>query len=103
MKRVLILSNGTGQSKEFNEAIKRYTKENNILVDWIFSNEEYINKHLKCRDIDLVLISPEMMLVEEHIKKDLEENSLPYINLKPVDFGLKRVDKVISLIINAFK
>lgn len=98
MGKVLVLSRGTGQAKEFKNAIEKYTKENGILFDAIFSNEEQMNNYIKNEEINVVLISPEMMLVEEQIKIELEKNELPYISLKPVDFGLKRIEKVMPLI-----
>ncbi|MDO5040247.1 hypothetical protein [Clostridium sp.] len=98
MGKVLILSRGTGQAKEFKKALEKYTNENGMVLNYIFSNEENMNRYIKTEDINVVLISPEMMLVEEQIKLELEKNKLPYIELRPVDFGLKRIEKVMPLI-----
>lgn len=98
MGKVLILSRGTGQAKEFKKALEKYTNENGMVLNYIFSNEENMNRYIKTEDINVVLISPEMMLVEEQIKIELEKNKLPYIELRPVDFGLKRIEKVMPLI-----
>ncbi len=98
MGKVLILSRGTGQAKEFKKALEKYTNENGMVLNYIFSNEENMNRYIKTEDINIVLISPEMMLVEERIKLELEKNKLPYIELRPVDFGLKRIEKVMTLI-----
>lgn len=98
MGKVLILSRGTGQAKEFKKALEKYTNENGMVLNYIFSNEENMNRYIKTEDINVVLISPEMMLVEEQIKLELENNKLPYIELRPVDFGLKRIEKVMPLI-----
>ena len=39
-----------------------------------------------------------MMLVEAKIKEELDSKNIPYVILKPVDFGLKRVNNILSLL-----
>ena len=57
-----------------------------------------MSKYVDNRDINIVSISPEMMLVEAKIKEELDSKNIPYVILKPVDFGLKRVNNILSLL-----
>ncbi|GAA0070606.1 hypothetical protein K5V21_14145 [Clostridium sardiniense] len=98
MNKVLVLSKGTSQSKSFERVIVEHTRKENLPIKWIFTNDSNIKDYLNDEDISVTLISPEMMLVEEKLKAELDSKNLPYIVLKPVDFGLKRVEKILPLL-----
>lgn len=98
MNKVLVLSKGTGQSKSFERVMVDHTKKENLPIEWIFASNANMNDYLNNGDIAVAIISPEMMLVEAKIKAELDSKNVPYIVLKPVDFGLKRVDKILPLL-----
>ncbi len=98
MNKVLVLSKGTGQSKSFERVMVEHTKKENLPIEWIFANDSNMNDYLSNKDISVAIISPEMMLVEAKLKAELDNQNVPYVVLKPVDFGLKRVDKILPLL-----
>lgn len=98
MNKVLVLSKGTGQAKSFERVMVEHTEKNSLDIEWIFSNQSEMSKYVDKGDINVVIISPEMMLVEAKIKEELDAKNVPYVVLKPVDFGLKRVDKILPLL-----
>lgn len=98
MNKVLVLSKGTGQSKSFERVMVEHTKKENLSIEWIFANDSNMNDYLSNKDISVAIISPEMMLVEAKLKAQLDDKNVPYVVLKPVDFGLKRVDKILPLL-----
>lgn len=98
MKKVLVIHKGTGQAKAFERFSKEYTVKNNISIEWLFCGLDTLDEILDENDISVVLISPEMILVEESIKTNLQSKNTPYVVMKPVDFGLKRMDKILPSI-----
>lgn len=98
MNKVLVLSKGTGQAKSFERVMVEHTEKNSLDIEWIFSNESEMGQYVDNGDINVVIISPEMMIVEAKIKEELDAKNVPYVVLKPVDFGLKRVDKILPLL-----
>ena len=98
MNKVLVLSKGTGQAKSFERVMVEHTEKNSLDIEWIFSNQSEMGQYVDKGDINVVIISPEMMLVEAKIKEELDAKNIPYVVLKPVDFGLKRVDKILPLL-----
>lgn len=102
MNKVLVLSKGTGQAKSFERVMVEHTEKNSLNIEWIFSNQSEMNQYIDKGDINVVIISPEMMLVEAKIKEELDAKNVPYVVLKPVDFGLKRVEKILPLLESYF-
>ncbi|MEG1004285.1 hypothetical protein [Clostridium sp.] len=98
MNKVLVLSKGTGQAKSFERVMVEHTEKNALNIEWIFSKHGEMGQIIENGDINVVIISPEMMLVEAKIKEELDSKNIPYVVLKPVDFGLKRVDKILPLL-----
>lgn len=103
MNKVLVLCKGTGQSEGFKRIALEYVANNNIPVDWLFENDKTYLDIVKRGDIKVVLISPEMLLVEKKIKEELNNLNIPNLSLKPADFGLKRIEKIIPLIEQYFE
>lgn len=93
MNNVLVICKGTGQSKSFERFMDDYTQKNNLPINWIYVNEKQYLDAIKDGDVKLVLISPEVVLVEAKIKAELDSKNIPYIVIKPADFGLKRVER----------
>lgn len=48
--------------------------------------------------VDVVLMSPEMILVQAKVKEDLSKRGVKYLDIKPVDFGLRRIDNILKLL-----
>ncbi|WP_195972602.1 hypothetical protein [Clostridium thermobutyricum] len=94
MNKILVLSKGTGQAKAFERAAMAYTEKNNDPVEWIFATEATMGEAISKGDITVAIISPELMLVEKKLKAELETVEIPYITIKPVDFGLKNMEKI---------
>lgn len=94
MNKVLVLSKGTGQAKAFERVAVAYTEKNNEPVEWIFSTESTMSEALSKGDVAVAIIAPELMLVEKKIKAELDAVNVPHITIKPVDFGLKNMEKV---------
>lgn len=95
MKKILVLCKGTGQSTAFKKAALEYVKNNNIDIEWAFADDTSYEDEA---GVDFVLISPEMLLVEAKLKKELEAKGLKYMSAKPADFGLRRVDSILKTI-----
>ncbi|WP_238884205.1 hypothetical protein [Clostridium sp. YIM B02551] len=96
MKKVLVLCKETGQSKAFKKDAEKYRVDNALPFEWVFADDkEYVNV---LEGVDIVLISPEMILVQAKIKADLDSKGIKYVELKPADFGLRRLDKIVPLI-----
>lgn len=93
MNKVLVVCKGTGQAKSFERVMDDYTKKNNLPIEWIYANDKELAEIIEAGDIKVALISPEVVLVEAKVKADLESKGVPYIIVKPADFGLKRTEK----------
>ncbi|MGL5415644.1 MAG: hypothetical protein ACRDAU_08290 [Clostridium sp.] len=98
MSKVLVLSKGTGQAKAFERVAVAYTEKNNYPIEWIFGTEGTMGEALAGGDIKVAIIAPELMLVEKKVKAELEAVNVPHVTLKPVDFGLKNMAKIIPQI-----
>lgn len=98
MNKVLVLSKGTGQSKAFERFVNDYTEKNSLNIEWIFSNDSCMGEIIENGDVNVALISPEMLLVEKKIQQELEGANIPYSSIKPADFGLKRIEKILPTI-----
>ncbi|WP_297435741.1 hypothetical protein [uncultured Clostridium sp.] len=98
MKKYLVVSKGLPQSKAFENAAKEYTTKNNLSVEWFFYKEaEYLDV-VKTKNIDVVVISPEVMISENKIKAELDTINVDYLSVKPADFGLRRLEKIMPLL-----
>ena len=98
MNKVLVLSKGTGQSKAFERFVNDYTEKYSLNIEWIFSTDSGMWEIIENGDINVALISPEMLLVEKKIQQELEGANIPYSSIKPADFGLKRIEKILPTI-----
>lgn len=103
MNKVLVLSKGTGQAKAFERTALAYTEKNNIQLEWIFALEAGMADVLSKGDVTVAIIAPELMLVEKKIKAELDTVNIPYITLKPIDFGLKNMEKIMPQLETYFK
>lgn len=98
MKKYLVVSKGLPQSKAFENAAKEYVKKNNLSVEWLFHKENDYLDVVKNENIDVVVISPEVMVIENKIKAELDTINVEYLSVKPADFGLRRIDKIMPLL-----
>lgn len=98
MNKVLVLSKGTGQAKAFERVAVAHTEKNNIQIEWVFALGTEMEEVLSNKEISVAIIAPELMLVEKKIKEELDSIKVPYITLKPVDFGLKNMAKIMPQI-----
>lgn len=94
MREFLVVCKKTGQSAAFKRVAVDYTKRNNIPVNWHFASYEEYLAILDELPIDLVLISPEVILLQQKIIEALEDRKQDYFVMKPIDFGLKRMEKL---------
>ncbi|MBB6623396.1 hypothetical protein [Clostridium gasigenes] len=98
MKKVLVMCKGTGQSIAFKKATLEFTEKNTLDIEWIFANENQYGEIVEKDNIDLVLISPEMLVVDAKVKKDLDLKGVKYYSAKGSDFGLRRIDTIVTAI-----
>lgn len=94
MKKFLVLCKETSQSLAFKRMVMEYTKANNFSIEWFFCDHLRYHDVLEKGDIDLVLISPEVILYEKQISNDLRAREVQFLIMKPIDFGLKRMEKL---------
>lgn len=97
MNKVLVLSKGTGQAKAFERVVKEYTNKNSLKIEWIFAGENDMEEIISKGDVAVALIAPEMLVVEKKLKDQLENANVPNFSIKPADFGLKRIEKILPL------
>lgn len=96
MNKVLVMCKKTGQSKAFKKDAEAYRENNNLPFEWVFADE---NEYVDVLDgVDVVLMSPEMILVQAKVKEDLSKRGIKYLDIKPVDFGLRRIDNILKLL-----
>lgn len=98
MKKFLIICRETGQSTNFKRVILNYTKTNDIPIEWLFADDKKYLDIINNNEIQLVLISPEAILVEKEIMKELDSRNIKYISMEPIDFGLRRMEKIFPLL-----
>ncbi|MCR4944678.1 MAG: hypothetical protein K5986_09575 [Clostridium sp.] len=93
MNNVLVISKSQPQSKSFEKFMNEYTEKNNLPIKWIYANDKAYTEVLEKEDVKVVIISPEVMLVQSKIMADLDSRKMPYIVIKPSAFGLKQTEK----------
>lgn len=93
MNNVLVLCKGTGQAKAFERVVNEYTAKNNLPINWIYKNDKEYLETIENEKINVVMISPEVILQEAKICAELDSRNVPHITLKPVVFGLKDTSK----------
>lgn len=98
MTRVLVMCKETRQSVSFKKAALELTEKKLIDIEWFFANEDEYNAIIESDNIDIVLISPEMLLVEAKVKEDLDSKGVKYYSLKGSDFGLRRIDTIVTAV-----
>lgn len=98
MRKYLVVSKGLPQSKAFEKAAIDYTTKNNLSVEWYFNKETDYLDVVKTENIDVVLISPEVIVTENKIKAELDTLNVDYVSVKPADFGLRRLEKILPLL-----
>lgn len=98
MKKYLIVSKGLPQSQSFERAAREYTTKNNLSIEWHFNKESDYLDVVKNENIDVVIISPEVIVSENKIKSELDSINVDYLSVKPADFGLRRLDKIMPLL-----
>ncbi|MGL4741217.1 MAG: hypothetical protein ACRC41_10480 [Sarcina sp.] len=94
MKKYLVVSKGLPQAKAFERAAQEYTVKNNLAVEWFFNKEVDYLDVVKAQNIDVVVISPEVLITENKIKAELDVINVDYLSVKPADFGLRRLEKI---------
>lgn len=96
MNKVLVMCKETGQSKAFKKDAVAYKEKNNLPFEWVFANDtDFVNM---LDGVDIVLISPEMILVQAKVKEELDKRGVKHIDIKPADFGLRRIDNILKLL-----
>lgn len=98
MKKVLVMCKGTGQSVAFKKAALEFVEKNSVGIEWTFANENQYGDTIESDNIELVLISPEMLLVDAKVKQDLDSKGIKYYSIKGSDFGLRRLDTIVAAI-----
>ncbi|MGL4760546.1 MAG: hypothetical protein ACRCWG_03725 [Sarcina sp.] len=98
MKKYLVVSKGLPQAKAFEREAREYTAKNNLSVEWFFNKEVDYLDVVKTENIDVVIISPEVLITENKIKAELDTINVDYLSVKPSDFGLRRLDKIMPLL-----
>lgn len=94
MKKFLVVCKETGQTKAFKKDAVEFGAKNNI--EWKFAGEGNYTEELD--NIDAVIISPEMMLVEAKIKAELDSKGVKHIAIKPMDYGLRRMENIVKAV-----
>lgn len=92
MKKFLVLCKETGQTVAFKKAALEFGKANDI--EWSFAGDGNYDDALVGQDA--VIISPELMIVEAKIKADLDTKGVKYIAIKPMDYGLRRMENIVK-------
>lgn len=95
MNKFLVVSKGLPQSRAFEKVAKEYVEKNNLPIELVFETPDRYLDVVKDEDIRAVLISPEVIIIENKIKAELDTINVDYVTLKPADFGLKRLEKII--------
>lgn len=98
MRKYLVVSKGLPQAQAFERAAREYTSKNNLSVEWYFNKEVDYLDVVKTENIDVVLISPEVLITENKIKAELDTINVDYVSVKPADFGLRRLEKILPLL-----
>ncbi|WP_297519676.1 hypothetical protein [uncultured Clostridium sp.] len=98
MKKYLVVSKGLPQSQAFERAAREYTAKNSLSVEWYFNKEVDYLDVVKTENIDVVVISPEVLITENKIKAELDTINVDYLSVKPADFGLRRLEKIMPLL-----
>lgn len=98
MKNILILCQNTGQTFAFKRTLLSHTWLDDKMVNFFFEDQNHYLEVLSNQSIDLVLISPEVLLYEKQIVESLKNNKIQYIHIKPIDYGLRRVEKIFDTI-----
>lgn len=93
MNNVLVISKGTGQAKSFKKFMDDYTVKNNLPIEWVYASDKNYMEEISSKNIKVVIISPEVMLVEAKIRAELDSKEIKYISIKPAAFGLKQTEK----------
>lgn len=94
MKKFLVVCKETGQTKAFKKDALEFGAANGI--EWTFAGEGDYTESLET--VDVVIISPEMLLVEGKIKSELDSRGVKHIAIKPMDYGLRRMDNIVKAI-----
>lgn len=100
MNEILVISKGAAQSKSFEKYMNDYTEKNALPLKWTYATEKDYTDVLEANDVKLVIISPEVILVEAKIKAELESRNVKYIVIKPAAFGLKQTEKFMPDVLN---
>ncbi|MGL4771990.1 MAG: hypothetical protein ACRC2K_00345 [Clostridium sp.] len=98
MSKVLVISKGTGQAKSFERVMVDHTTKNNIPVEWVFVVEGTYEEEVNKGDVDVAIVSPDMLLVQAKITAFLDEKKVPHVTIKPADFALKNVAKIMPIL-----
>ncbi|MGL5151315.1 MAG: hypothetical protein ACRC7N_12175 [Clostridium sp.] len=98
MSKVLVISKGTGQAKSFERVMVDHTEKNNIPLEWVFALEGNYEEEISKGGVDVAIVSPDMMLVQAKIVASLEGKSIPHVTIKPADFALKNIAKIMPLL-----
>lgn len=96
MKQIMILCQNTGQTAAFKRTILAYTDKLNFKINWIFKNHITYDEYMRNDKIDLVLFTPEVLIYEKKIMEHLNSHGVKFIQLEPMDYGLRRVDNIMK-------
>ncbi|SHJ72588.1 PTS system, cellobiose-specific IIB component [Clostridium cavendishii DSM 21758] len=98
MKKILMICRKTGQATMFQKAAVEYVNVNNVAIEWLFADENQYNQTVEENNVDYVLLSPEMVLFESKIKESLTSKGIEFFNVKPADFGLRRIENILKVL-----
>ncbi len=98
MKKFLVICKNTGQATAFKRVVLEHSEKNNLTIKWFFADDKNYLDTISEEGIDLVLISPEVILIEKQIKEVLDKKEIEYFSMKPIDFGLRRMEKLMPML-----
>ena len=96
MRKFLVVCKETGQTKAFKKDAIDFGAANGI--EWTFAGEGDYTDALSANEVDAVIISPEMMVVEGKIKSELDSRGIKHIAIKPMDYGLRRMENIVKAV-----
>lgn len=98
MKNILILCQQTGQTLAFKRTLLSHDWLKDKMIQFQFVDQNQYLEIISNQMIDLVLVTPEILLYEKPIIEILKERKIQYAHIKPTDYGLRRVEKVFDTI-----
>lgn len=94
MMKIIIVSRNTPQSTAFMKALSLYIETNQIDIQ----SELVIYPNLAKIAVTtnaVLLMSPEVLVYEKEIREKVKDTKLEIYSCKPVDFGMKNIEKIL--------